>query len=259
MRTLTLCADDFAQTGAIGDAILQLLAAGRLSATSVFAQAPAWPALAPQLAALPGVQVGLHFNLTHPWGEGERPLPYWLLASRLGRVDVAAVADALRRQLDAFTTHWGRAPDFIDGHQHVHALPGVCTALFAVLAERGLRPWLRAPERLGHPGEGRLKAWVLRAACHGFGRQAEALGCAVPRWFAGLYSLSAQADYPALMRAWLQAAPDGALLMCHPGRGRDVADPIAAARRREFDYLAGDEFAADCERAGFRVGAPRVV
>ncbi|AXK39926.1 ChbG/HpnK family deacetylase [Crenobacter cavernae] len=192
-RAFTLCADDFAQSAAIGEAILDLLAARRLSATSVFSQAP-------QLAALPDVDAGLHFKLTHPLGDITRPLPYWLVASRLRRLPVKQLSDAL----------------------------------FATLAEYRFpagRPYLRAPDRLGHPGDSRAKAAILRAACSGFSRRVT------------------DAGYPALMTQWLAAAPDGALLMCHPG-GDDADDEIAGARRNEYRYLASARFAEDCERAG---------
>jgi len=62
-----------------------------------------------------------------------------------------------------------------------------------------------------------------------------------------------QADYRALMVAWLAAMPpNGALLFCHPGQSADAGgdDPIAAARVRELAYLQGDFFTADLQAAG---------
>jgi len=249
-RHFTLCADDFAQSAAISEAIIELLAARRLSATSVFSQSPLWPALAAQLAAQPSAEVGLHFNLTHPFDDGARPLSHWLLNSQLRRLPLDWLADQVRRQLDAFTSAFGRLPDFIDGHQHVHALPQVRDALLSTLKTFGGRPYLRAPDLLGHPGDSRIKAMILKALCHGFARQAGKAGYHVPAWFGGLYSLSPEADYPALMDKWLATMPDGALLMCHPGSGDDADDPIAAARRNEYGYLASARFTESCERFG---------
>ncbi len=57
----------------------------------------------------------------------------------------------IEAQIDAFEQATGRRPDFIDGHQHVHGLPGVRKALIAVLAARyakGTQPWLRDPADL---------------------------------------------------------------------------------------------------------------
>jgi predicted glycoside hydrolase/deacetylase ChbG (UPF0249 family) len=67
-----------------------------------------------------GIDLGLHLTLT-----GQRSLPRLALAACLGRLDAGAVAIALRDQLDAFLAAFGRPPDFIDGHQHVHLLPVV--------------------------------------------------------------------------------------------------------------------------------------
>jgi uncharacterized protein YciI len=59
------------------------------------------------------------------------------------------------------------------------------------------------------------------------------------------------------MRAWLAQVPEaGALLFCHPARPASggppalSADAIAAARQREWAYLAGDDFVRDLAAAG---------
>ena len=49
--------------------------------------------------------------------------------------NLGSVAEEIRQQLDAFKNHYGRLPDFIDGHQHVHHLPQVREALFLVYQE----------------------------------------------------------------------------------------------------------------------------
>ena len=260
-KAFTLCADDFAQNAAISDAVLELLSARRLSATSVFSQSTIWPALAPQLRQITDIDIGLHFNLTQPFDGKEKPLPYWLVASQIGGLSLTVLSDSLRRQMDAFTSALGRLPDFIDGHQHVHALPQIRHALFSVLGEYAFpagQPYLRAPDRLGHPGDSRLKEAILRMVCRGFADAAATAGFCVPAWFGGLYSLSPKADYRALMIQWLAAGSDGALLMCHPGRA-EAGDPIAGTRVNECRYLGSDRFIEDCAQAGvalqpFKVG-----
>jgi hypothetical protein len=59
------------------------------------------------------------------------------------------------------------------------------------------------------------------------------------------------------MQGWLSALPsEGALLFCHPGAssGSAADDPIGAARKREFEYLRGEEFVADLAAAGVVLG-----
>lgn len=250
-RRLTLCADDFAQTDATSGAILALLGAGRLSATSVMSQSPLWPEHARALKAFDGqADIGLHFNLTHPFEHGTRPLPYWLLLGQLRALSRARLQDLALAQIDRFAEHFGRLPDFIDGHQHVHAFPVIREALLAAIEQRWeyiAPPYLRAPDRLAHPGDSGLKARVLASACRGFQQRAKAQGLRTPPWFAGLYALTPEADFPGLMQAWLDACPDRGLLMCHPGHGpRAADDPIADAREREYAFLASDAFMEAC-------------
>ncbi|TDR82714.1 ChbG/HpnK family deacetylase [Paludibacterium purpuratum] len=255
MRRLVLCADDFAQSPGISRGILELIGAGRLSATSVFAQSPYWRELASELAPLP-VDVGLHFNLTEPLGQPVRGLSYWLLASQLRLLARADLRDRLLAQIDAFCDALGRLPDYLDGHQHVHALPVVRQALTEAIALRWhdrAPPYVRRPDRLADLGDSGFKGQVLKQCCHGFSAHLQRHGLTGPDWFAGLYSLTPGADFAALMQRWLARLPDGALIMCHPGHADPLPDPIAATRPLEYAYLASDRFNADCAANGVRL------
>jgi predicted glycoside hydrolase/deacetylase ChbG (UPF0249 family) len=250
MRRLTLCADDYGQSAGICDGILQLIALGRLSATSVFSESPGWPDAA---RALPStrIDIGLHLNLTEAYSADSRPLSYWLLNSQLRRLAPQRLRDRILAQIDAFACHLNRLPDYIDGHQHVHALPQVRQALSEAIALRWVQPaapYLRRPDRLADPGDAHFKTLVLKTCCAGFSRHLHARGLVGPDWFAGLYSLGASADYRALMRRWLAHCPDGGLIMCHPGLADPAPDPIAATRPLEYRYLASDDFLSDCQQ-----------
>ncbi len=268
VRRLTLCADDFGQSAAISQGILQLLAAGRLQATSVLSQGPDWAASAPALRELAAaqagrVEIGLHLNLTHPFdgAAAVRPLSSWLLASMARVISRAAVRDSFLQQVDAFARQAGRLPDYLDGHQHVHAFPVVRDAVMEVIDRcwqgQGSLPWLRVPERLVG-SDAALKAFVLRTSSAGFGALAEARGLRTTPHFGGLYSLQPDAGFEGRMKRWLRESPTGTLIMCHPGlmqgSGPDPSDPIAPARAVEFAYLSGQAFAEDCDHSGVRLG-----
>ena len=260
-RTLVLCADDFAQSAPISEGILRLLAQRRLSAVSVMSGAPLWPDLAPELAAFAGrADIGLHFNLTEAF-DGE-PAPHGLngllLASSLRLLSVGTLRQLCLEQIDDFRKYAGQLPDFIDGHQHVHALPQVRQALFEAIALRwpdGRRPYLRAPDLLGTSADDWLKYLVLRVTCGGFTGQARRRGLPVAPWFGGMYSFASDADYSGLMERWLALAPAQGLLMCHPGLpSSGSGDPIARQRVREFDYLRSDAFGDALARHGVQLG-----
>lgn len=256
-KTLILCADDFAQTEAVSDGIVTLLAAGRLSAVSCMTNSPRWHLDAQTLIPYVGrADIGLHFNLTHSFDQATQSLSTLIRSSLFRRLDIAPIRQALLQQIDQFESSMHRAPDFIDGHQHVHVFPQIRQVVCEVLAQRypNKKPYLRrvTPSILHH--DAFAKALILRLLAYRAGDEAALAGFRLPAAFAGLYSLSPTADFAGYMRRWLPSMPSGTLMMCHPGlayQGED--DPIAAARAREMDYLLSDAFARDLQIADVRL------
>lgn len=274
-RALLLCADDYGLARGIDETIARLVRAGRLGAFSCIVNGPAWAADAAQVPALraAGAQAGLHLNLTEGrplapalamhWSQLPA-LPRLLALAHLGRLPIAALRDELAAQWQAFVAATGHRPDFVDGHQHVHQLPGVRPLLLALLAAQpspaahgadAPRVPVRATAPLAGPGFG-LKRWVIGATGGvALSRALRRAGLAHNRCLLGAYDFQA-ADYGALMRGWLKRVPaGGALLFCHPGARSDdaPADVIAAAREREAAYLGSDDFARDLAAAGVRL------
>lgn len=263
-RGLILCADDFALHPLVDDAVLQLVQAGRLSATSCMASAPGWPQAAAQLASLRGrLQVGLHLNLTESHGGQHR-------AHSLGRIIASAYGRCIsarqwrghwQQQLDAFEAAWGAPPDFIDGHQHVHQLPGARQALLHELAARygsGPPPWVRATAPAGQlwrDPKAAIIALLGGWASTGLLRRAR-----IPsnQGFAGVYGFDAAtpAEYGAHMQRWLGQLKNGGLIMCHPASGLVPGDAIAAQRPVELAYLLSPEFGALLAQQGWRLIGP---
>jgi predicted glycoside hydrolase/deacetylase ChbG (UPF0249 family) len=257
VKRLAVCADDYGLNPAVDRGVLALAAQRRITATSAMVTPPRWAEAGAALGEA-GIAVGLHFNLT----EGEplspslrRDWPRFPSLGRLmalawrGRLPAAALADEFQAQMQRFVAVAGHAPDFIDGHQHVHALPGVRP--LALAAAHSLGVALRNTGRLLGPGFA-FKRRVIEA-CGGRTLAAEmrARGVAHAPALVGAYDFGPRADYRALMRGWLRLAPDEALLFCHPALGDPSAgDVIAAARQREMAYLAGPDFAADLVEFG---------
>lgn len=265
-RSIAVCIDDVGLHAGVNRAALALAEAGRVSALACMSTAPAWREAAAALRTCDAgrLDIGLHLNLSEPFAatHWQRPLARLILQAYAGALPREALRAELRLQLDAFEAALGRAPDFVDGHQHVHQLPGVREPLLAELARRypGQRPWLRDTRPPAGDGGHAFKPRLIAAlGARRLAALATAAGHACNRGLVGVYGFEGGAgDYAARLAAWLdalRAGPPGGLLMCHPGAGEAPAsDPIAAARRVEYQVLGGPVFAGLLAERGLRVG-----
>ena len=262
-RLLLLCADDFGLGPGIDRAIADLVERDRIGAFSCMTNFQRWPDAGAQVFALRAkATAGLHLNLTE--GAPASPslarlwpslpaLPRLIAAAHLRRLPLAALADEIRAQWQAFENIVGAPPDFIDGHQHVHHLPGVRALVVELAMTAGIR--LRSTGRVVGPGAAVKRALIEHTGGRALARLARRKGVPCNAVLVGAYRFAG--DYRAHMRRWLASVPaQGALLFCHPGqalaRGESdsVHDSIASARKQEFAYLRGDEFMLDLAAAG---------
>jgi predicted glycoside hydrolase/deacetylase ChbG (UPF0249 family) len=253
-RRWVVCADDFALDRGAVEATLALIKLGRVTATSVLVDSPHWKASAPDLKAVSDhADVGLHLNLTDKVLPGSTTwrLPSVLVQSTLRLLPRWRVRDQVERQLDAFADSFGRLPDFVDGHRHVHQLPVVREVLIECMLAREPKslPWLRICQPPDEDEDykariiGMLGAPALLelARLHGFPTNDRLVG---------VYGFDLKRDaYLARVREWLEAGPDGAVFMCHPSTKASSKDPIGAARRMELGVLAGVAYADALSRA----------
>ncbi|MDT8997840.1 ChbG/HpnK family deacetylase [Paucibacter sp. APW11] len=257
-KRIQICADDYGFDRAISQAILDGIDMGRLSATSCMVLSPAWAACAPALRDREGAaDFGLHLDLSEfaPYAPG-RSLQGWIAAAYLRRISLAEAAQWVGSQLDAFEAGLGRAPDYVDGHQHLHQLPVIREAVLTALQARyGRRCALRITTSRQWRGTKAAVIGALGAAALASG--AARLGLAGNRDFAGVYDFSPATDYSALVRGWLKSLPDGGLLMTHPGLPGDTetrADAIRAARVREYEFWRSTESGELLAELGVQLG-----
>ena len=259
-RRWVVCADDFALDRGAIEATLALIKLGRVTATSVLVDSPNWKVAASELKAVSdSADVGLHLNLTEcldePGSSSGAPsiwrLPLLLVQSTLRLLPRWRVRDLVERQLDAFADAFGRLPDFVDGHHHVHQLPVVREVLVeSVLArEPKTLPWLR--NCLPPDEDEDYKARVIgMLGALSLLELARIQGFPTSGRLVGVYRFDLQREgYLARVRKWLQAGPDGAVFMCHPSTKASPKDPIGKARRMELAVLAGQPYADAMARA----------
>lgn len=247
MIPIALCSDDYAQNPAIDAGILDLLGLGRLTAVSCFSTAPNWQSIsAPAIREhQQQADIGLHFNLTEGFAQAGMPsLHATILRSLLGGMRPQRIQQALEQQLDAFEAGFGRPPDFIDGHQHVHQLPGVRPILLKVMQQRypGHAIWVRntVPANTAWRGKPQILKYLGGQA---LAAALKTEGIASNRGFAGVYGFDRE-DYATCFKVWLDAAQAGMLIMCHPATAPYPDDEIALQRVVEYNFFCSEECGA---------------
>ena len=264
LRRIWLCADDYGLADGINRAIRDLIARGRLNATSVMVVGAAIgraevAALQDAAANSPRCAIGLHATLTAPFrpltmhfrplnGGLFLPFPAMLRSGLLRRLDPGLIEDELLAQLAAFKELFGRAPDFVDGHQHAQLFPQVRDAFLRAVKEAAPAAWVRqGGRRKPLAGLGAPKALVLDVLSAQFRKRAARAGIPFNPAFAGAYDFSKEPDFAVLMDEFLAELPDGGLVMCHPGIVDETLrglDPLTTQREAEHAYLASDRFPA---------------
>jgi predicted glycoside hydrolase/deacetylase ChbG (UPF0249 family) len=271
LRKLWLCADDYGISPAVNRAIRDLIGRSRINATSVMVTPPSFSAAEAQALAdlaepnLAGpnrrAAIGLHFILTAPFRPAAlayRPVArdgaFLSLAGTFAaglqrRLNPDALAAEAENQFAAFRAAFGRPPDFVDGHQHVHLLPQVSDAVLAATRRMAPGAWVRQCgrtmplwRRFGDP-KGLLLDLLsarLRARC-------AASGVPTNPAFAGTYDFKRATAFDALFGSFLQGLPDGGVVMCHPGfvdAELQRLDGFTTMREQEHAFFAGEQFPA---------------
>jgi predicted glycoside hydrolase/deacetylase ChbG (UPF0249 family) len=272
-RRVSLCADDYGMSEGVNRAIRDLIEKRRLSATSVMVVTPAFTraeidALKAAAAAAPGFAIGLHVTLTapfHPLTMPFRPLKdgeflklgRLMQAAVLRRLDTEMLRAEIAAQIAAFTDMVGKAPDYVDGHQHVQLFPQVREPLLEMVKDIAPRAWVRQCGRASSTKR-RLadgKALLLDALSPEFRAQAAALGIRTNPAFAGAYDFtkSDEQDFARRFPGFLDGLPPQSVVMCHPGfvdAELERLDPLTRQREREYAYLAGEAFPDMLRRNG---------
>jgi predicted glycoside hydrolase/deacetylase ChbG (UPF0249 family) len=275
-RRIWLCADDYGISPGVNRAIRELISRGRINATSVMVGAPHFSsdeadALDTFNSGETRVAIGLHVTLTGPFNPISKgftplrnseflPLNDMLRAAMARRLQAEPLVIEIATQLRTFIEAFGRPPDFLDGHQHVHLFPQVRDAFLKVARDGAPAAWVRQcgrarPMRRLHD----RKALTLDILSVAFRRKARRMGIAFNPAFAGTYSFSPKAKFPKLFPRFLSGLPDGGLVMCHPGfvdPALKALDSLTTLREHEFAFFSSEAFPKALAEHGVALASP---
>jgi hopanoid biosynthesis associated protein HpnK len=229
---LIVHADDFGLSEAVNRAVIAAHEGGIVTSTSLMAGGSAFEHAVALARSRPSLDVGVHLTLTEQLPvaanvpslvdrEGKLSPHATNLAQRraLGRISMADVRTELdaqiRRVLDS-----GITPTHLDGHQHVHVLPGVAQVVLELARAYRIRAVRYPAERLRgymltNPARAKRVAEQLAVAGLSALSPLKALRCA--DGFVGFYFGGRLNERN--LRTVLEHLPARGTteLMCHPG------------------------------------------
>jgi len=280
-RTLIVTADDLGISESVNRAIRDAHRNGIVTSASLMANMPAFEhAVTSVLPETPELGVGAHLCLTSgrpcsppakvPLLVDDRGMfchgfvGLWrLLLSKRRRDVLSQIEQELNTQFSRLLDA-GIAMDHIDGHQHVHMLPGVRRLVARIARDHNLvmrisnERWSALPPKLSAITSGLPKAVVLRM-CSQFDAS-PGPECSPPVNYVGVFE-SGRLDAFALNRILASLPPGVTELNTHPGYGPTDDDLLSCSatdgtfltsgwREKELDALVDPQQRHAIQRHG---------
>ena len=244
MKNLIVNADDLGWTDGVNRGILEAFHHGIVTSASLLANGAAFSGAVEAARSAPGLGVGVHLNLSNGPPVADREIVTRLLNDE-GEFAGGPESLLLRRArrglpLEEVETEWdaqiqkvrdaGITPTHLDGHKHVHMLPGLFEIALKLAKRHGIgairvsleTSSLRAALSSGNKQNAGVilkqgvQARGLKLLARDAREQAEHAGISTADYFCGI------AQTGALTREGVEQLvknlPDGTTeLMCHPG------------------------------------------
>jgi predicted glycoside hydrolase/deacetylase ChbG (UPF0249 family) len=244
VKNLIVNADDLGWTDGVNRGIIEAFHHGIVTSTSLLANGAAFAGGVEAVRSAPGLGVGVHLNLSDGPPVAEREAitsllnddgefaggPESLLMRRVRRgLRLAEVESEWDAQIQK-VRNAGIAPTHLDGHKHVHMLPGLFEialklakrhdigAIRVSLEASSLRAALSSGSKQ-HAGvvmKQGLQARGLKLLARAAREQAEHAGISTADYFCGIAQTGELT--PEGVAQFVKSLPDGTTeLMCHPG------------------------------------------
>jgi len=246
---LIVHADDFGLSEAVNRGVIAAHENGIVTSASIMAGGDAFAHAVALAKGHPSLDVGVHLTLTEQLpvadsvpslvGDDGRFAPHATrFAARYlhGEIALADVRAELQAQIRRVREH-GIAPSHLDGHQHVHVLPGIARVVAELARENGIRAVRVPAERLrGYmlADLSRLKRVAEQLAIGTLGALSPLATVRRVDRFVGFYFGGRLNEKN--LRTVLTHLPAGATveLMCHPG----LDDPASPYGRWGYSWAA---------------------
>ena len=244
MKNLIVNADDLGWTDGVNRGILEAFHHGIVTSTSLLANGAAFASAVEAARSAPGLGVGVHLNLSDGPPIADRETVTSLLNSNgefaggpenlllrraRGGLSLAEVESEWDAQIQKVRDE-GIAPTHLDGHKHVHMLPGLfeialrlakrhnISAIRVALEASSLRAALSAGSKQ-HAGvvmKQGVQARGLKLLARDAHEQTERAGISTADYFCGI-AQTGELTREGVERL-VKSLPDGTTeLMCHPG------------------------------------------
>jgi hopanoid biosynthesis associated protein HpnK len=268
VKNLIVNADDLGWTDGVNRGILDAFRGGIVTSTTLLANGIAFAEAVKATKSAPGLAVGVHLNLSDGTPVADREAVTSLLNNQgrfaegpeglmLKRARGALVLDEVEEEWDAQilkVRDAGVRPTHLDGHKHVHMLPGLfeialrlakkhgIEAIRVSLEESSLRAALASgsQHRTAVVIKQGVQARGLKLLARDAREQAARMGIATADYFCGI----AQTGELTLdgVEQLLKTLPEGTTeLICHPGYAdealQESATRLQASRQKELEIL----------------------
>ena len=268
MKNLIVNADDFGWTEGVNRGIVEAFRHGIVTSTSLLANGVAFGEAVELAKTAPGLGVGVHLNLSDGKPVAERKKVTTLVNDK-GEFAGGPETLLLRRArrglpLEEVEREWGAQiqkvrdariePTHLDGHKHVHMLPGLFEMALRLAKKHGVgairvsleESSLRAALSSGGKHRGRVvlkqgvQARGLKLLARDAREQAGRAGIATADYFCGIAQTGELTREG--VEQFLKSLPEGTTeLMCHPGYVDDAlkktATRLQGSRRTELEIL----------------------
>lgn len=249
---LIIHADDFGETVEITRGICEAIEAGAVTSTTVMANMPGTADALPRIAALADkASFGVHLNfcegepltrgatLVDAQGRFHRKRALFRRAIT-GRLAAAEVEAEITAQI-ARVHDYGIRLSHVDGHKHLHMLPGISAAVARVLPRFGIER-VRVTRLRSFTAANGVALLLRQHLAWRAGREFERAGLRSPAHVFDIQAIMGSQD-PVSKSPLRRSSQAVVEMFCHPGTAlADIEKPGSCERHAELTFLTSPQF-----------------